>query len=491
MYTTLLTRLPARRALATVHQGTAVRAFASKSRSSKGSKSQQPSQPSPSSSDSTPPAQEQANAQPSPPIQPLRSLDFETTLADLPSLSAGQGQGDGSEPQERERTGAKSSKDSLSSIEKKRKVLGRITFAAMLLALGAEGFWLGREWTGEELKEKKLTLETAPSSRWDRTKTRFWDMFGVFSEPQWPQLLPDPYPPPMGKPYTLLISLEDLLIWSTWDRKTGWKTAKRPGVDYFIAYLSQFYELVIFTTMPSYVGAQIVQKLDPYNMFFTFQLFREGTRVVDGEAVKDLSFLNRPLNKVIILDAHPEHVKTHPENAIVLNPWKGEIGDKGLIGMVPFLESIGIYRPDDVRPILQAYAGKDIPIEYAKKEAEAKQKHIEEWKERHKGGLSTGGFTLSGLFGGSAPAASPIPPTYLEQKRAEAQALYREEQAYIRAHKDEFERLLEEDKNRMAKEMSGSLWGAMGLIGDKKDGAAAGGEVVPVSEGTSGTAAKS
>lgn len=72
--------------------------------------------------------------------------------------------------------------------------------------------------------------------------------------------------------------------------------------------------------------------------------------------------------------------------------------------------AIAIYKPPDVRPILQAYHGKDVPIEYAKKEAEAKQKHIEEW-ERSRKGLSQGGFTLSSLFGGSdVRAMSPFNP---------------------------------------------------------------------------------
>lgn len=38
-----------------------------------------------------------------------------------------------------------------------------------------------------------------------------------FSEPAWPELLPPPYPPPHNKPYTLLISLDDLLVTSSWD----------------------------------------------------------------------------------------------------------------------------------------------------------------------------------------------------------------------------------------------------------------------------------
>ena len=61
----------------------------------------------------------------------------------------------------------------------------------------------------------------------------------------------------------------------------------------------------------------------------------------------------------------------------------------------------------------------------------------------------------------SQQSNSPIPPTYLEQKRAEAQALYREEKAYIAANKANFERLLEEDRQAMAKEMSGNAVGVV------------------------------
>jgi import inner membrane translocase subunit TIM50 len=95
--------------------------------------------------------------------------------------------------------------------------------------------------------------------------------------------------------------------------------------------------------------------------------------------------------------------------------------------MIPFLEcmytfdssqltliefsriAIAIYKSPDVRPILQAYAGKDIPIEYAEKEAEAKQKHVEEWKSTARG-LSKGGFTLSGMFGGPSEVSLFVTP---------------------------------------------------------------------------------
>jgi len=266
---------------------------------------------------------------------------------------------------------------------------------------------------------------------------------------------PPPLPEPHQKPYTLLLSLDDLLVTSKWDRQYGWRTAKRPGVDYFLGYLSQFYEVVLFTTQYHYTATPIVEKLDPYGFHIAYKLFRDATRSDSGRPVKDLSYLNRDLSKVVMIDTNPEHVSSHTENSIILPKWKGEAGDRGLVALIPFLESIAIYKPQDVRPILNAYREKDIPLEYAKKEAEAKQRHIEEWSASSKG-LSDTGFTLSRMFASNGQN-SPIPPTYLEQKRQEAQSMYREEQAYIAANKAEFERMLEADRQAMAKEMSGSM----------------------------------
>lgn len=329
------------------------------------------------------------------------------------------------------------------------------------LGLGMYAVSLGGEWTEEELKEKKMTLETAPSTRWGRTVERAGSVFDLFTKPIWTELLPPPLPAPHQKPYTLLLSLDDLLVTSTWDRQYGWRTAKRPGVDYFLAYLSQFYEVVIFTTQHNYTAAPIIEKLDPYGFHLAYKLFRDATKSENGRPVKDLSYLNRDLSKVILLDTDPDHCVTHPENSIVIPKWKGTPGDRGLIAMIPFLESIAIYRPPDVRPILKVFHGKDIPVEYAKQEAEAKKRHIEAWQQGGGKRLSESGFTLSKMFGSGSASASPIPPTYLEQKRAEAQALYREEQAYIAANKENFERLLEEDRQAMAKEMSGNPLGVV------------------------------
>lgn len=53
---------------------------------------------------------------------------------------------------------------------------------------------------------------------------------------------------------------------------------------------------------------------------------------------QDLSYLNRDLSKVVMLDINEEHAALQPENAIIIKPWEGKGGDKGLVDLIPFLE---------------------------------------------------------------------------------------------------------------------------------------------------------
>lgn len=167
--------------------------------------------------------------------------------------------------------------------------------------------------------------------------------------------------------------------------ETGWRIAKRPGVDYFLSYLCQFYEIVVFTHLPSYQAEGIISRLDPYQ-YITYRLAREGTRFVNGHIVKDLSLLNRDLSKVIMLDHDASHAELQPDNLIQIKPWQAEESDDAgeLLRLVPFLEGdcslLDLGRKDvlrrcvavagpmqikDVRPILHNYKGKDIPSEFA------------------------------------------------------------------------------------------------------------------------------
>ena len=174
----------------------------------------------------------------------------------------------------------------ISSSERKRLRFANIMYA-MFATLAATGtIFLGRNWESEE--EEKAHPD-APSGwaiglMWNRAKARLGDQLNYYNEPAFPKLLPNP-DPLFERPYTLVLSLEDLLIHSEWSREHGWRMAKRPGVDYFLRYLSQYYELVIFTTQPWAVADPVIRKLDPFHIV-TWPLFREATLYEKGEYIK-------------------------------------------------------------------------------------------------------------------------------------------------------------------------------------------------------------
>ena len=70
-------------------------------------------------------------------------------------------------------------------------------------------------------------------------KVNLKEITSPWSKPVRDKLLTD-WPPPMVPPDTpqpmvLVLDLEDTLVKSTWDRRYGWRHAKRPGVDKFLA----------------------------------------------------------------------------------------------------------------------------------------------------------------------------------------------------------------------------------------------------------------
>lgn len=173
----------------------------------------------------------------------------------------------------------------VSSTERRRR---KMAMWALILA-GVSGVvgvaYLGRDWDEEELaKNPEIPNGWSIGLWWKRAQTRMGKTVSYYQEPAFEKLLPDP-DPSFARPYTLCISLEDMLVHSEWSREHGWRVAKRPGVDYFLHYLSQYYEIVLFTTVPFATGEPLVRKLDPYR-FIMWPLFREATKYQDGEIVK-------------------------------------------------------------------------------------------------------------------------------------------------------------------------------------------------------------
>lgn len=183
----------------------------------------------------------------------------------------------------------------VSSSDRKKNAVFRYMY--IILGLGSVGFtvYLGRNWEDEEQEKAHADAPSGWGFKrfYDRVTTRLGDTMSYYRDPVTTKLLPDEDPDPNYRfPFTLVISLEDMLIHSEWTRDKGWRIAKRPGVDYFLRYLSSYYEIVLFTSQPMAMTEQVLRKLDPYSTI-RWPLFREATLYKDGGYVKVSFYQNR------------------------------------------------------------------------------------------------------------------------------------------------------------------------------------------------------
>ncbi|PGH04006.1 hypothetical protein AJ80_08590 [Polytolypa hystricis UAMH7299] len=437
------------------------------------------------------PAQDQAESEPASPQKPLPDLTqgIPSTIAqELESRSKSRSSGlnltedpafaseDGGD------RGDMPEDAYTSSLERKRKRLVNWVYAVFLGVSVGGTMYSGRNWDTEE--EEKAHPD-APSG-WgfglffNRINARFSDLTSYYKDPAFEKLLPDE-DPMLRQPYTLVLSMEDLLVHSEWSREHGWRVAKRPGVDYFLRYLNQYYELVIFTTVQSMMADQVLRKLDPYRII-RWPLFREATKYEDGDYVKDLSYLNRDLSKVILIDTNAAHAKRQPENAIILDKWKGDPKDKSLVSLIPFLEYMAGMGIDDVRPVLKSFDGTYIPAEFARREKAMREKFEKQLEEERSKKPKHSVSGIASLFGlqRPAPTLDGIDPTQgleegkmvWDQIRERGQKQYELIEKEIRENGELWlkEMAAEEEKAReeQMKGMKSSFTGFLGSPGASK-----------------------
>lgn len=128
---------------------------------------------------------------------------------------------------------------------------------------------------------------------------------------------------------------------------------------------------------------------------------------MNGHHVKDLSYLNRDLSKTIIIDTDSNHTQLQPENAVILPKWNGQARDEhaaDLIALIPFLEYIAGMNIEDVRKVIKSFEGKNIPQEYARREAQARERFLKEQGGSKKSRFSAGGV---GSMIGFKPTPQP------------------------------------------------------------------------------------
>lgn len=351
-------------------------------------------------------------------------------------------EGEKSERLARKRRSAKTSKDL-----QRERYANRFYLISLLGGIGGLGY-LARDWDNEE-EQKKLEATDigngyTPELVYGRVNKRLGSLFTFFSEPAFENLLPPPPPEAYRRPLTLVLTLDDFLIHSSWDTKHGWRTAKRPGLDYFLGYLSQYYEIVIFGSNYQMYSERTVAKLDPLRAYIQYALFREACRYKDGKLIKDLSLLNRDLAKTVTVDVDEDSVVLNKENAIVLKPWDGTPDDT-LVKLIPLLEALATQPIKDVRPFIASFDDKaNIVEEYSQREAKLRAR----WREENKHLIErahkpNAGNFLAALLGIPQSQVNKEPQMPLDVIRQHGQMQYENLQKYLKENEAKF---LEEEK---------------------------------------------
>ena len=200
-------------------------------------------------------------------------------------------------------------------------------------------------------------------------------------------------------PHTLVLDLERTLVSSSWDRKYGWRHAKRPGVDKFLTELAQYYEIVLYSPSIDGVADPVVTSLDKRGSIM-HRLYRDATYYYNGVHVKDLSRLNRDVQRMIVIDDDPAEVQFNPGNLIRVKPYDDptDRSDNTLLRILPFLLEIAREGYSDIPALLAQYQGMD-----ADQIADEQDRRITQLRhDRHR-------IAQQGL-GGLARGMSSLPP---------------------------------------------------------------------------------
>ena len=168
-------------------------------------------------------------------------------------------------------------------------------------------------------------------------------------------------------PNTLVLDLDETLVHSNLENTTDpfdfsfpvlfngdkheVRVAKRPHLEAFMDFVSERFEIVIFTASQRVYADKLLDVLDPEQKWFKHRLFRDSCVQIDGNFMKDLSVLGRDLKKTVIIDNSPQAFGLQIDNGIPIESWYDDQTDNHLLSLLPILDEL--CRAEDVRDVLR------------------------------------------------------------------------------------------------------------------------------------------
>ncbi|KAL3317764.1 hypothetical protein Ciccas_003568 [Cichlidogyrus casuarinus] len=114
---------------------------------------------------------------------------------------------------------------------------------------------------------------------------------------------------------------------------------KRPYVEDFLEQLGELFECVLFTASLAKYADPVINFIDPKRIF-RYRLFRDSCVYHNGNYVKDLSQLGRPLDQIVILDNSPVSYIFQPKNAVQIQSWFEDRNDRALKDLIPYFQEM-------------------------------------------------------------------------------------------------------------------------------------------------------
>lgn len=238
---------------------------------------------------------------------------------------------------------------------------------------------------------------------YSETIGRFREMYFPYDNkllPDWPTAPCYGNPPPgTPAPPLLVVDLEKTLIGSEYDARYGWRHVKRPGLDQFLAKLSSYYEIVIFSENDIGAVADVLFAIDPEGR--CHKLGSAAAEARDGMMIKRLDYMNRDLDRIILIDDSPEAFQLFPRNTLQVKPFDDvkDSNDRVLFDLVPLLQAFVHDDAKDFRDTLDDLGTHEAEEAVVEWQMRVSDKKSEEQRKRNRG---LGGIVRSRFAPGPA-----------------------------------------------------------------------------------------
>ena len=152
----------------------------------------------------------------------------------------------------------------------------------------------------------------------------------------------------LRKKFCLVLDMDETILHSI-KMNFGNYFFLRPGTLEFLNELSQFYEIIIFTSSPKEYADDILDKIDPNGNLISHRLYKSHVLFEKGKSVKKLELIGRDLNKIIFVDNLKYNAKYNLKNLYLIPSWTDNIYDNEIYKLKKKLKYIfesGKYNDD-------------------------------------------------------------------------------------------------------------------------------------------------